>query len=322
VRKTDLSKIAFTICFAAALVGCGRSGGNGQHYEVRGIVRGISPDRTTLEIQHENIPDFMPSMTMPFLARNQKEITELKLGDAISFRMTVTKNDFWIDHVKKVARDDVDVRDPKPKPTPESQSSRLREGDMMPAFSLTDENGKEITVETFRGQSFVLTFIFTRCAVPNFCPRMTSNFSELQKLIKGESGAAGKTHLLSITLDPSFDTPRILKEYGAHSNEDSKVWSLATGDPKEIDALTQAFSVYRQNEGGTISHGLATALIDPDGKIVKIWRGVRESSSRSDAVRGVSPPTKAPRSPPSLPRAREAEGQCSGCRRNPGIAER
>jgi protein SCO1/2 len=273
VPRKDVLKIAVPIALTLVLFGCGRPADQGRHFEVRGVIRGISPDRTTLEIQHENIPDYMPSMTMPFLARDQKEIADLKLGDAISFRMRVTKTDFWIDQVKKIRREDVDVRDPKPKPTPESQSARLEDGDPMPQFSLTDQNRKAITVATFRGQPLVLTFIFTRCAVPNFCPRMTSNFSELQNLIKAESGPGANAHLLSITLDPAFDTPEILKQYGAHSNEDPNVWSLATGDPKEIDSLAAAFSVYRQTESGVLSHGLATALISPDGKIMKIWRG-------------------------------------------------
>jgi protein SCO1/2 len=254
-------------------LGCGRSDEGGRHFDVRGVVRGISPDRTTLDIQHEDIPDYMPTMTMPFLVRDQKEIADLKLGDAISFRMTVTKKDFWIDRVKKVRREEVAVRDPKPKSTPDSQSARLKEGDAMPAFSLMDQSGKPVSADTFRGQPLVLTFVFTRCAVPNFCPLMTSHFSELQNLIKGEGGAAAKTHLLSVTLDPAFDTPEILKQYGAHSNEDPNVWNLVTGDPKQIDALTAAFSVYRQTESGVLSHGLATALVDPNGKIVKIWRG-------------------------------------------------
>ena len=273
MRKTGLLKIAVPICAVLALLGCGHGDENGLHYEVRGVIRGISPDRTTLEIQHEDIPNFMPSMTMPFLARDTKEIDDLKLGDAIAFRMTVTQKDFWIDHIKKLRRENVAVREPKPKPTPDNQSTRLKEGDTLPNFSLSDQSGKPITAETFRGQPLVLTFIFTRCAVPNFCPRMTSNFSELQTLIKSENGPAGKAHLLSVTLDPAFDTPQILKQYGAHSNEDPNVWSLAGGDPKEIDALTQAFSVYRQTEGGTLSHGLATVLVDRNGKIVKIWRG-------------------------------------------------
>lgn len=143
----------------------------------------------------------------------------------------------------------------------------------MPAFSLTNQEGEAITVETFRGQPFILTFIFTRCPIPNFCPRMTNNFSELQNLIETGDGAVARTRLLSITLDPEFDTPQILKEYGAHSNADPKVWNLATGSSEQIDKLTQSFSVYRQTEGGTISHGLATALVSPDGKVVKIWRG-------------------------------------------------
>lgn len=273
MRKIDLIKFVSAVGFVLAACGCGRGDDNGQHYETRGVIRGISPDRTTLEIQHENIPDFMPSMTMPFLVRNQKEVGDLKLGEAIAFRLTVTKKDFWIDQIKKVPREDVDVRDPKPKATPESESSRLKEGDAMPAFSLTDQSGKPVSAETFRGQPFVLTFVFTRCAVPNFCPLMTSHFAELQNLIKAERSPVANTRLLSITLDPAFDTPEILKQYGAHSNEDSNVWSLATGDPKQIDVLTAAFSVYRQTESGVLSHGLATALVSPDGKIVKIWRG-------------------------------------------------
>ena len=143
----------------------------------------------------------------------------------------------------------------------------------MPPLSLTDQDGKWISLETFRGQAFVLTFVFTRCAVPNFCPRMSNSFVELQTAIKSDPSALANIHLLSITLDPSFDTPEILKQYGDSHAADARIWSFATGDPKEIDALTRAFSVYRQTEGGTISHGLATALIDKNGKIDKIWRG-------------------------------------------------
>ena len=102
---------------------------------------------------------------------------------------------------------------------------------------------------------------------------MSNNFSELQSAIKTSGGPLAQTRLLSITLDPAFDTAQILKEYGGHLQVDPAVWTFATGDDKQIDALTNAFSVYRQAEGGTISHGLATALIDKAGKIEKIWRG-------------------------------------------------
>ena len=138
----------------------------------------------------------MPSMTMPFSVRDSKQIAGMRSGDAISFRLTVTDDDSWIDQIKKIKADEVRlparVAPPKPRSTSDD-STRLREGDMMPAFELTDQNGERITLETFRGRPFVLTFIFTRCPIPNFCPLMSKNFSELQKAIKNGSGTLAQT---------------------------------------------------------------------------------------------------------------------------------
>jgi protein SCO1/2 len=262
---------------ALALLGCGRSTNSDEgadHYDTRGVVRGFSPDRSTIEIQHENIPGFMPSMTMPFVARDPKQIADLKTGDAISFRMAVTKKDFWIENVKKMPREEINVAEPKQTSSVSSErEARLKEGDEMPAFSLTNQNGERVSLDTFHGQPFVLTFVFTRCPVPNFCPRMSNNFEELQTAIKRGIGTLATTRLLSITLDPDYDTPKILNDYAAFHHSDFKIWSFATGDKKEIDSITRAFSVYRQNEGGTTSHGLATALINRNGMVERIWRG-------------------------------------------------
>jgi len=272
-----MQKILLAGCVALALLGCGRSTNSDEgadHYDTRGVVRGFSPDRSAIEIQHENIPGFMPSMTMPFVSRNPKEITNLRTGDAISFRMTVTQKDFWIDNVKKIRREEVNVAEPKQTSSVSTErDARLKEGDEMPPFSLTNQNDERISLDTFRGQPFVLTFVFTRCSVPNFCPRMSNNFEELQTAIKAGSGTTATTRLLSVTLDPNYDTPKILSHYAAFHHADSKIWTFATGDEKEIDSLTRAFSVYRQTEGGTISHGLATALINRDGRVERIWRG-------------------------------------------------
>jgi len=101
---------------------------------------------------------------------------------------------------------------------------------------------------------------------------MSENFEQIQTAIKNDSSLA-RTRLLSITLDPQFDTPKVLRDYAAYRHADPGIWIFATGEPGQINALTQAFSVYVQTEGGTISHGLATALITADGKVDKIWRG-------------------------------------------------
>ena len=272
-----MQKILLAACVALALLACGRSTNSdesAEHYDTRGVVRGFSPDRSTIEIQHENIPGFMPSMTMPFVARDPKQIADLKTGDAISFRMAVTQKDFWIENVKKIRREDVNVAEPKrTAPVSTEHDARLKEGDEMPPFSLTNQNGERISLDTFRGQPFLLTFVFTRCPVPNFCPRMSNNFEELQTSIKTGSGSLAKTRLLSVTLDPNYDTPKVLSDYAAFHHADPRIWTFATGDEKDIDSLTRAFSVYRQTEGGTLSHGLATALINRDGRIERIWRG-------------------------------------------------
>jgi protein SCO1/2 len=281
MRTFPLNRVAVMACALLVVVGCNRAttetpNSSARHYDARGIVRALAPDRTTIDVEHEAIPGFMPSMTMPFTVRDSQQIASLRAGDAISFRLTVTDDDSWIDQIKKINVDEVRLPAPTAMPKTRSisnDSARLRDGDMMPAFELTDQNGERITLETFRGHPFVLTFIFTRCPIPHFCPLMSKNFGELQNAIKNGSGTLAQTRLLSISFDPDFDTPQILKSYAEHEQADWKIWAFATGEKSKINNLTRAFSVYVQAEAGTISHGLATALISEDGKIARIWRG-------------------------------------------------
>ncbi|MGI8957550.1 MAG: SCO family protein [Chthoniobacterales bacterium] len=271
--------LALVLVSVVAWSGCGRSDQNeagAQQYEARGIVRGFAPDHSTVHIEHEAIAGFMPAMTMPFVVRDQKKVANVQAGDAISFRLNVTKRDSWIDRVAKI--DPAEVQLPAPKLTDSSSAisatrNRLHEGDEMPVFSLRDQDAKPVTLESFRGHPFVVTFIFTRCPIPNFCPRMSENFAELQKAIQASADSLAGTRLLSISFDPQFDTPEVLKQYAQNAGGDPAIWTFATGEPAEIQSLTKAFSVLVQPESGTISHSLATALIDRKGRIVKIWRG-------------------------------------------------
>ena len=282
MRNFPVNRVAVMACALLVVAGCNRAttetpNGSARVYEARGIVRAVAPDRRSIDIEHEDIRGFMPSMTMPFAVRDStKRIAGMRSGDAISFRLTVTDNDSWIDQIKKINADEVrlPVRTAMAKPRSISNdSARLREGEMMPPFALTDQNGERITLETLRGHPFVLTFIFTRCPIPNFCPLMSKNFTELQGAIKNGSGTLAQTRLLSISFDPDFDTPQILKSYAEHEQADRKIWAFATGEKSQIDNLTRAFSVSVHAEADTISHGLATALIGEDGKIARIWRG-------------------------------------------------
>jgi protein SCO1 len=244
-------------------------------YQAQGLVRGLPPDHKTIEIEHEDIPGFMPSMTMPFEVRDEKEMAGLQLGDAIAFRLNVTQRDSWIDQVKKINPGELHLprRAATSAQLETAKSERLHEGDAMPDFELRDQDGKPITLRTFQGHPFILTFIFTRCPLPNFCPRMSSNFAELQKMIRDSAGPVAEARLLSISFDPEHDTPEVLRQYAEHERADFSIWTFASGTPAAIQRLTKAFSVLVQLEQGTISHSLTTALIDRDGQITKIWRG-------------------------------------------------
>lgn len=272
-----MRSLLLALVFPLVVIGCGRpekTEADARHYEVRGIVRGFAPDLGTIDVEHENIPGLMPSMTMPFTVRDSKEIAKLRVGDAISFRLTVTDKDASIAEVKNISADEVHL--PKSTPPPalaSAKSERLREGDSVPRFILTTEVGQDITPDSYKGRPWIVTFIFTRCAVPNFCPLMAKNFATLQNALKTGGGRLAEARLLSISFDPEFDTPAVLKEYAQAEGADSKIWTFATGDPAEIARLTKQFAVHTTPEAGTISHGLTTALISRDGKILKLWRG-------------------------------------------------
>ena len=272
-----LATIALLLC-AVLICGCEKSSQPAEqsaiHYQVRGLIRGLPPDHNTIEVEHEDIPGFMPSMTMPFEVRDEKEIAGLGLGNAISFRLNVKERDSWIDRIEKIDPTQLQLPTPRLAATPRTQTEpRLREGEEIPDFKLIDQDGKPVTPETFRGHPFVLTFIFTRCPIPNFCPRMSSNFAELQKMIESSSAPLAGARLLSISFDPEHDSPELLKQYGQQTGADFGIWTFATGEPAEIQRLTKKFAVLVQPESGTISHSLTTALIDREGKIAKIWRG-------------------------------------------------
>lgn len=242
-------------------------------HAMRGIVREIRPSEDTVVIEHEDVPGFMPAMTMPFNIQDAAEFGKIHPGSAIAFELVTTADDSWIRGIRGIPADSLHL--PVPKPTLDSQvSTRVREGDTMPDFQLLDQQGREIHKAGFAGKNLLLTFIFTRCRVPDFCPRMSENFSQLEKLISADPALNADTRLLSISFDPDFDTPSVLAEYAtAYGAADSGIWSFATGKAAETEALTKAFAVHTGQTGGTIEHGLCTAWIGPDGIVREIWRG-------------------------------------------------
>lgn len=242
-------------------------------YDVRGIVRAApDPARRVITIEHEDVPGFMPAMTMQFDYRAPGDFGALRPGDGVAFQLWVTDQTSWISAPRPVPA--AEVRLPVRAPTRAAGGAvpRLREGDRLPEFALVDQDGQPLGRATFAGRALVVTFIFTRCPIPNFCPLMAQNFQRLQEAIKTEPALAGRAALLSISFD-EFDTPPVLKDYGSAFGADVSLWRFATGTPAEVQRLTRAFAVHVEAEGGTLAHSLTTALIDRDGTIRQLWRG-------------------------------------------------
>ncbi len=247
--------------------------GSEQVFQVNGEVRGLDVAESTVRIAHEDIPGFMPAMEMPLTVKDLSLLRGLKAGDAVRFELRVTKDDSWVSVIHKIERRESN-------PTRDGQDAKqvsenknadvLAIGEAVPDFTLVDQDGKRFHLRDFRGQAVVVTFIYTRCPLPNFCPLMSRNFASLQE--RFSKNFPRKARLVSNSFDPQFDTPQVLQGYSHLYDADAKVWTFATGTPQEIDRVTGAFGLIRESANGLINHDLRTALISPEGKLVHIWR--------------------------------------------------
>ena len=244
-----------------------------QVFQVKGVIKDLKPDGKTVDIRHEEITNYMPAMTMPFEVKNSNELTGLKAGDVVTFRLTVTEKDEWIDQVRKEAS-------ANPVELPSKATFRLvrdveplQIGDRLPEYHFTNELGQPVSTSQFKGQALSITFIFTRCPLPNFCPLMSNNFSDVQKKLLAKPGGPANWHLLTITFDPEFDNPAVLNAYSKRFGADPAHWNVLTGDLIDITAISEQFGQTFWREEGALNHNLRTAVVDALGRVQKIFTG-------------------------------------------------
>lgn len=248
-------------------------------YFVKGVIKELKPDGRTAIIEHEAIPNYMDAMTMPLRVKNTNELASLHPGDQVFFRMVVTDFEGWIDQVTKTGTAPPAVSTNASETKPKKSFRRVRDvlplniGDAVPDYPLTNHLGQAISLGQFKGQALALTFIFTRCPFPEFCPRMGNNFQATAKKLAALPNSPTNWHLLSITFDVEFDTPSVLKGYAARYPADPAHWSYATGAQIEIDALTEQFGLGFAREGTIFNHNLRTVVIDAAGRVQSILIG-------------------------------------------------
>ncbi len=247
-----------------------------KHYDLKGKVITIDKERRELTIAHDDIKDYMSGMTMAFSVKDDWVYEIAAPGNQITATLIVDGTQSWLEDVV-ITEDSTPVSG-----APAVEGADPNVGDQVPDYRLINQDGKTIRIQDYKGKALLLTFIYTRCQDPNQCTLMSSNFAAIDQELQKQPELYGKTHLLSISFDPAYDTPKVLRSYGAahtgkYSDETFAHWEFASGSADEVKGIAKFFGLryYQDTSSGTeqVIHSLRTAVIGPDGKIVKVYRG-------------------------------------------------
>ena len=261
------------VCMIPAACCRSRSDANSRRFELHGKVISVDAGQRRVTVAHQEIPGFMPAMTMPFAVREDWPFSVLAPGQTLKATLVVENGRSWLEGITIIQNTSADsggAASPAPmEPEP---------GVEIPDFKLINQDGGRIHLHQYRGQALLITFIYTRCPLPDYCPRMSSNFARIQAALRQDPGLQPRVHLLSVSFDTEFDTPQVLRGYGeayegSPETAPFRQWEFATGAADEVKRLTRFFGLEYTKDSGQIVHTLRTALIGTDGKLRKVYRG-------------------------------------------------
>jgi protein SCO1/2 len=256
-----------------------------KRYPIQGEVVSLDTQKNLMTLRHGDIPNFMPAMTMSYEMAYPKEVNGIAVGDTIRAELVVTGGVGRLEKIQLVAKAAPNAAKPA---APVHLPSV---GDEVPDFRFVNQDGKAIHLRQFRGKPVLITFIYTRCPLPDFCPRMNENFSRVQALLKDQMDVLKNVELLSISFDPDYDTPTVLKHYArlydkSVAGQPHADWQFAVPAKKDLLDVTNYFGLVAEPDGGAISHSSSTTIIGKDGKVVK-WYGDNDWAPE-DAAKTIS----------------------------------
>lgn len=269
-------------------------------YDLTGVVRGVDVEGRELQIHHDEIPDFMKAMTMPFDVADDVDMDDFRVGDELEAKLKVEYEDGLVrDYelvdpvVTKPALDtgpsailDLSGETPVVKTRPD----RLQPGDEVPDFALTDQDGQTSNLADLRGKVVVLTFVYTRCPLPDFCPAMDRRFSELSQSLAASASRSEKVRLVSLSFDPENDTPEVLKKHAETRGVKPPLWTYAVASHEELGKIAPAMGLVYGPGKDEIIHNLCTAVIGPDGKLARLEVGTKNNDwTTADMLKSIAP---------------------------------
>ena len=246
-------------------------------YPVRGRVVSVDAGTQEIMLAHEAVPGLMEAMTMPYKSVDAAALGELHPGDTISAQIVVDKDsDGELHHAR--LKSIVVVGQARPDVVPQKQYHVPTKGDAVQDFALRNQDGKTMHLSDLRGKAVLVTFIYTRCPLGDFCPKMSRNFAEVNTSLEKDPAAYAKTDLLSVSFDPVYDTPAVLKSYGGaytgkYTQEKFEHWQFAAPGQADLPEVEQFFNVGVTGSGTAIMHSLSTVLIGKDALIVDSYPG-------------------------------------------------
>lgn len=265
-----------------ALVACQQDSAP-RHFTARGTVKDVTADRKRVQIAHEEIPDFMAAMTMEFAVQDPALLTDIRPGDQVTFTLEQTTDTLRVIAIERTPQGQ-GAAEPQPEvpqpPLPDAdgtdpEAARAEFAPYpAPDFQLTDQDGRPFTLSSLRGKVVLMDFIFTRCPGP--CPMLSLKFSHLQRKLGNRLGK--DVMLVSVSIDPQYDTPEILKAYAQRYNADLSGWKFLTGTTRDIITVAAEYGAdYQRGPEGIVDHRLLTCVIDRDGMVVKEFVGVNHT---------------------------------------------
>ena len=266
-------RTAFLLMLALVVSACSRPASDRREYTLQGQILSLQADRKEAVIRHEEIQGFMSAMTMPYNVVDAKEYANLAPGDLITASLIVEPTRAYLEKVKKVGSAPLEAL--APSGTAAAGFELIKTGAPVPNQTFVDQDGKSVSLDSLRGSAIVVTFIYTTCPMPEFCPLMDSNFGKIQAKLKEQNNLL-KAHLLSVSFDPQIDTPAVLKKHATGLGADSRLWTFVTGDRDEIDKWASGFGVSisrAMNDPRDITHNLRTAILDRQGNLVQVYNG-------------------------------------------------
>ena len=228
------------------------------------MVLGLNPQEQTVVISHRDIPHYMRAMSMPFHVRNAAELAGLYPGAQIEFSLIARRSGSYIQHLRRVGGSAV-IEDQGDRILLPPNPTAVPIGATMPDFTLTDQFHHPVRLSDFRGKVIAVDFIYTRCPLPDVCPRLSANFARLQTRFRQKMGQ--DLILVSITIDPQYDTPEVLLGYAKIWKAGSQGWRFLTGPDSEIQSVARRFGMNYWPEEGLITHTSQTGIIARDGKL-------------------------------------------------------